>query len=191
MRAVTDVAWAQQGSSGLGRLGCWPMAINSGRQWLFSGLAAHLRLVLSPRPYPRQPWIPPLGGLCSGQCHPKVAVPRKWQTLAHPPRPWQMSTLTMPSGVRSSPSGAARSPTHLSHLPPTLGPTGVHVAPSAAERLAWVKVGGAFVDDHTCWPRVPGQCQRLPEVPGIHPLRPHAYVSPRPSPHLGNFQFPP
>ena len=133
MRAVTDVAWAWQGSSGLGRLGCWPMAINSGHQWLFSGLAAHRRLVLSPRPCPCQPWIPPLGGLCLGQCHSKVAVPRKWQTLAHPSRPWQMSTLTMPSGVRSSPSGAAPSPTHLSHLPPTLGPTGAHVAPSTAE----------------------------------------------------------
>lgn len=110
MRAVTDMAWAWQGSSRLGRLGCWPMAINSGHQWLFSGLAAHLRLVLSPRPCPRQPWIPSLRGLCSGQCHPKVAVPRKWQTLAHPSRPGKCPPSRCPVGSGPHPPGLHPSP---------------------------------------------------------------------------------
>lgn len=62
-----DVAWAWQGSSRLVRLSCWPMAMNSSHQQLFSGLAAHLRLVLSPSPCHREPWTPPLGVSAQGR----------------------------------------------------------------------------------------------------------------------------
>lgn len=180
---MTDVAWAWQGSSRLVRLSCWPMAVNSGHQQFFSGLAAHLRLVPSPSLCHREPWTPPLGVSAQGGATPKWLSHPSGKLLLIHQDPGKCPPSRCP--VESGPHLWGCIQTHPPWVPQE------HMWLPAPERSAWVKVGDAFVSDHTPWPRVPGQCQRLPEAPGIHPLHPHACVSPKLSPHSGSFQFPP
>ena len=92
--------------------------------------------------------------------------------------------------ARHSPSGAAPGPTHLSRVPPGPGPTRVHVAPGAAGELLLKGQPGLrwevqLMDDHTCWPHAPGQCQQPPEAPGVRPLHPPRLCFPQAIPMFG------
>lgn len=178
------------------------MAVKNGTlQLLFSGWAAYLKNC----PEPRTVSLPALDlyfrDLCSGQCHPKVAFPPQManshlavKTLAnvHP------HDTRMGSGpAHHSPPGAASGPTHLSCVPPARVPQEYtwlpglqgELLPKGQPGLGWEV---RLMDDHTCWPHAPGQCQQPPEAPGVRLLHtPHACVSPGPPPCSGNFQFPP
>lgn len=170
------------------------MAVKNGTlQLLFSGWAAYLKNC----PEPRTVSLPALDlyfrDLCSGQCHPKVAFPPQManshlavKTLAnvHP------HDTRMGSGpAHHSPPGAASGPTHLSCVPPARVPQEYtwlpglqgELLPKGQPGLGWEV---RLMDDHTCWPHAPGQCQQPPEAPGVRLLHPPTPVFPPGHPHV-------